>query len=106
MDRIFLPLPVGHVTGVDFSLTIPPVSGGCVVLSRMTSLEQAANEVVEYDVTTVAAKPEIIPRLAEAAQRRGGPIRIKVFVAGGTTVAPALLAPAEEMGLAPRGSTA
>jgi acyl-CoA synthetase len=100
MDRIYLPLPIGHVTGVDFALTIPPVTSGCVVLSRMSSLAQAAAEVLEHGVTTLAAAPTIVPHLASIDAERAR-AQLKVYVSGGTTISPALLSAAEDLGLRP-----
>ncbi len=43
MDRMYVPLPIAHITGVLFALTVPVYRAGTVVLSRMVSLRQAVD---------------------------------------------------------------
>lgn len=102
MDRMHLPLPIAHITGVLFALTVPMYRGGTAVLSRMVSLQQAVDEVVEHGVTTTASAPHAIPLLAEAYERAGiRSIPLKVLASGGTTVPQVLIEQAEAIGVRP-----
>jgi acyl-CoA synthetase len=102
MDRMHLPLPIAHITGVLFALTVPLSRAGTAVLSRMVSLKQAVEEIVEHRVTTTATAPHAIPLLADAYERAGiEHIPLKVLASGGTTVPPALIEQGEELGIRP-----
>lgn len=102
MDRMHLPLPIAHITGVLFALTVPMYRAGTVVLSRMVSMQQAVDEIVEHKVTTTAAAPHAIPLLAEAYERAGiGVVPLKVLASGGTTVPQVLIEQGEAIGIRP-----
>lgn len=102
MDRMHLPLPIAHITGVLFALTVPMYRAGTVVLSRMVSMQQAVDEVVEHGVTTTASAPHAIPLLAEAYERAGiRSIPLKVLASGGTTVPQVLIEQGEAIGVRP-----
>lgn len=102
MDRMHLPLPIAHITGVLFALTVPLARAGTAVLSRMVSLQQMVDEIVEHRVTTTATTPHAIPLLAEAYERAGvSQVPLKVLASGGTTVPPALIEQGEALGIRP-----
>jgi acyl-CoA synthetase (AMP-forming)/AMP-acid ligase II len=102
MDRMHLPLPIAHITGVLFALTVPMYRAGTVVLSRMVSMQQAVDEVVEHGVTTTASAPHAIPMLAEAYERAGiRSIPLKVLASGGTSVPKVLIEQGEAIGVRP-----
>lgn len=102
MDRMHIPLPVAHITGVLFALTVPLSRAGTTVLSRMVSMERAVNEIVDHRVTTTAGAPHMIPMLAEAyAAAKVQQIPLKVLASGGTTVPRVLIEQGEAMGIKP-----
>ena len=102
MDRMHLPLPVAHITGVLFALTVPLSRAGTAVVSRMVSVEQAVEEIVEHGITTTAGAPHMIPKLAEAYAAAGvDQIPLKVLASGGTTVPRVLIEQGEAMGIRP-----
>ncbi len=102
MDRMHIPLPIAHITGVLFALTVPLARAGTTVLSRMVSLEQAVQEIVEYRVTTTASPPHSIPLLAEAYERAGlAHVPLKVLASGGTSVPQVLIEAGEAIGVRP-----
>jgi acyl-CoA synthetase len=102
MDRMHLPLPIAHITGVLFALTVPLCRGGTVVLSRMASIGQAVQEIVDHGVTTTASAPQAIPLLAEAYARSGKlHIPLKVLASGGTSVPKVLIEQGEAIGVRP-----
>lgn len=102
MDRMHIPLPVAHITGVLFALTVPLSKAGTTVLSRMVSMERAVNEIVDHRVTTTAGAPHMIPMLAEAyAAAKVDRIPLKVLASGGTNVPRVLIEQGEAMGIKP-----
>lgn len=102
MDRMHLPLPIAHITGVLFALTVPLSRAGTAVVSRMVSLEQMVQEIVDHRVTTTATAPQAIPLLADAYARAGiSHVPLKVLASGGTTVPPALIEQGEAIGIRP-----
>lgn len=102
MDRMHLPLPIAHITGVLFALTVPLYRAGTVVLSRMVSLQQVVDEIVEHRVTTTASAPHAIPLLADAYEKAGiTDVPLKVLASGGTTVPQVLIEQGEAIGVRP-----
>lgn len=102
MDRMYLPLPISHVTGVLFALTVPLSRAGTAVLSRVVSLQQLADEIVDQRVTTTAGTPRLIPFLADAYERAAeARVSLKVFASGGTTVPQVLIEQGEAVGIRP-----
>lgn len=102
MDRMHIPLPVAHITGVLFALTVPLSRAGTTVLSRMVSMDRAVNEIVEHRITTTAGAPHMIPMLADAYAEAGvAHIPLKVLASGGTTVPRVLIEQGEAIGIKP-----
>lgn len=102
MDRMHLPLPIAHITGVLFGLTVPVAKGGCAVVSRVTDLETLVDEIVEHRITTTAGTPVIFTALGAAYERAGiTRIPLKVMASGGSNVAPVLVAEGEKLGIRP-----
>ena len=102
-DRIYLPVPVAHVTGVEFALVFPAYVAGSVVLSRVdvADPEQAPREAAAYGVTAGGGVAGV-PLLLDLYRRQGTiGIPLRTLVAGGQRVTEASLAPAEAAGLAP-----
>ena len=84
-DRLFLAVPMAHITGIEYALTLPCPTGASCLLSRMTGLQRAAEEIVEYEVTWCSGKPELLRRLGETYTAAGvdRPL-LRGFVCGGT----------------------
>lgn len=102
MDRMHLPLPIAHITGVLFALTVPLARAGTTVLSRMASLEQVAHEIIEHRVTTTASAPHAIPLIATAYEQSGlTHLPLKVLASGGTSVPQVLIEQGEAIGVRP-----
>lgn len=102
MDRMYLPLPVAHITGVLFALTVPVYRAGTVVLSRMVSRQQAVDEIVAHRITVTSAAPQAIPLLREAYERAGpADVPLRVLASGGTSVPRVLIEAAEAIGIRP-----
>lgn len=102
MDRMYLPLPIAHITGVLFALTVPVYRGGTAVLSRMVSRQQAVDEIVAHRITTTASAPHTIPLLRATYEKAGiTQIPLRVLVSGGTSVPKVLIEAAEAIGVRP-----
>ncbi len=102
MDRMHLPKPIAHITGVLFSLTVPVYRGGTVVLSRIVSLQQVVDETVEHRITVTAMAPHAIPLLVESYRRSGiSSVPLRVLASGGTNVPAVLIEAAEALGIRP-----
>lgn len=102
MDRMHLPLPIAHITGVLFALTVPVYRGGTAVLSRMVSRQQAVDEIVAHGITTTASSPHSMPLLRAAYEKAGiTRIPLRVLASGGTSVPKVLIEAAEAIGIRP-----
>jgi len=102
MDRMYLANPIAHITGVLFALSVPVYRGGSVVLSRMVSLQQAVDEVVEHSITACALAPHAIPLLVDSYQQAGqSQVSLRVLASGGTNVPAVLIEAAESLGIRP-----
>ena len=101
-DRMYLALPIAHITGVLFALTVPLYRGGTAVLARMVSLQQAISQIVEHRVTVTTLAPNGIPQLRDAYQSAGlGSIPLRILASGGTNVPRVLIEAAESLGIRP-----
>jgi acyl-CoA synthetase (AMP-forming)/AMP-acid ligase II len=87
-DRVHLPLPIAHVTGIEYALTIPATTGGSVVLSRMSGLRRAAQEIIDCGVTWASGKPELLKLVADGYRRAGvADPPLRSFTSGGSNMA-------------------
>lgn len=101
-DRMYLALPIAHITGVLFALTVPLYRGGTAVLARMVSLQQSISQIVEHRVTVTTLAPNGIPQLRDAYQSAGlGSIPLRILASGGTNVPKVLIEAAESLGIRP-----
>lgn len=102
MDRMYLPLPIAHITGVLFALTVPVYRAGTAVLSRMESLDRMVAEIVEHRITHTAGAPHAFPKLVKAYEHAGvTEIPLRVMASGGTSVPKVLIEAAESLGIRP-----
>lgn len=95
-DRVFMPSPLTHITGLLYGVLMPlQISGAVVLLDRWDPA--AAVEVVERTrcTTTVAATP-FLSGLAERYAERGHRSCLRSFVCGGADIPAALVRRAEQ----------
>lgn len=86
MDRMYLPLPIAHITGVLFALTVPVYRAGTAVLSRMESLDRMVGEIVEHGITHTAGAPHAFPKLVDAYEHAGvTEVPLRVMASGERT---------------------
>ena len=95
--NIFMPSPLGHVTGLLYGILLPLLIDGSVVLSDRWDADAAA-EVIEATGCrfTVAATP-FLRGLTDAYRCRGTTSTLEVFVCGGADIPSALVRDAEEV---------
>ena len=99
-DRVHVPYPLAHVAGLEYATTISAWTGSSAVLTRMTGLQRAVEEIVEHRVTYAAGSAGMVPLLAAAFRETGvGRAPLHTFVTGGTTVPRVIVEQGEEAGI-------
>ncbi|WP_053383235.1 AMP-binding protein [Leucobacter celer] len=94
-ERVFMPSPVTHVTGLLYGMIMPVLTaGGVVLLDRW--VPETARRLIEADrcAITVAATP-FLRGLADAYREAGTPSALRHFLCGGAEIPAALIAEAE-----------
>ena len=90
-DRVFMPSPVTHITGMLYGVLLPALIDGSVVLQDRWDAATAAELIERHGCTfTVSATP-FLRGLAEAYEERGHGSALRVFVCGGADIPPALV---------------
>ena len=94
-ERVFMPSPVTHVTGLLYGMIMPALTdGGVVLLDRWTP--ETALRLIEADgcTITVAATP-FLSGLTDAYAEAGIPSTLRHFLCGGAEIPAALIEQAE-----------
>lgn len=85
-DPIFMPSPLGHITGLLYGVVLPLLTEGSVVLSDRWDADAAAEAIERAGCRfTVAATP-FLRGLTDAYRRRGTPSALDAFVCGGADI--------------------
>jgi acyl-CoA synthetase len=103
-DRIYLPVPVAHITGVEFGLVFPAYVAGSVLLSRMdvTDPGRSLREIARYGVTAAGGSAADIPAVLDLYREYGVEgVPLRTMVSGGTRVSEASMKAAEAAGILP-----
>lgn len=103
-DRIYLPIPVAHITGVEFGLVFPAYFAGSVALSRVDLADpgRSMREIAAHRVTAGGGSAAEIPQLLAHYREHGiEGVPLRTMVSGGARVSEASLAAAEEAGIRP-----
>jgi acyl-CoA synthetase (AMP-forming)/AMP-acid ligase II len=100
-DRVFMPAPLAHLTGVCVGLTVPSLAGGAVVLTERWEPD-AALEIIERERCSLSAGTpifleEIVSRYEQAGFDGGASLR--QFSVGGAAVPPSLVDRADAVGV-------
>lgn len=66
-DRRLLAVPLAHLTGVLLGMLLPGATGGGLVLSRPSSVEQTVEELLEYRVTEASGPPRMLSMILDRA---------------------------------------
>ncbi|GLZ06624.1 cyclohexanecarboxylate-CoA ligase [Actinomadura sp. NBRC 104412] len=96
-DRVYMPSPVGHITGLVYGVMMPLLVGGSVVLQAEWDAA-AGVDIVEANACTfsVGATP-FLRGLCDEYARRGTTSALTGFVCGGADVPPNLVRRATEV---------
>lgn len=103
-DRIYLPVPVAHITGVEFGLLFPAYVAGSVLLSRMDVADpgRSLREIAEHAVTAAGGSAADIPTVLDLYRQYGvDGVPLRTMVSGGTRVSEASMQAAEAAGILP-----
>jgi acyl-CoA synthetase len=100
-DRIYLPVPIGHVTGVEFALLFPAYRAGSVLLSRVDLADPGRGwrEIARYDVTTAGVAD--LPALLDAFAAVGKAPTIRTCLGGLQRIPPDVVERAAAHGILP-----
>lgn len=95
-DPVFMPSPLGHVTGLLYGIVLPLLTGGAVVLFDRWDPTTAAETIEAAGCRfTVAATP-FLRGLTDAYRLRGTTSALEVFVCGGADIPESLVRDARE----------
>jgi cyclohexanecarboxylate-CoA ligase len=93
-DRVFMPSPLTHITGVLYGLVLPTMLGTTVALQDVWDAARAAELVARERSTFCVGATPFLHGLVNAADRAASSLR--VFACGGADVPPALIRAAHE----------
>jgi len=99
-DRLFVPSPVTHVTGMLYATHVPVAIGAVSVLMERWEPEQALRIVLEHECVFTGGATPFVRGLIDAARKLGissDEIPLKRGTCGGADVPPAMIAEAEEI---------
>jgi cyclohexanecarboxylate-CoA ligase len=93
-DRVFMPSPLTHITGVLYGLILPTMLGTTVALQDAWDAARAVELVARERSTFCVGATPFLHGLVNAADRAASSLR--VFACGGADVPPALIRAAHE----------
>jgi acyl-CoA synthetase (AMP-forming)/AMP-acid ligase II len=93
-DRVFMPSPLTHITGVLYGLILPTMLGTTVALQDVWDAARAVELVARERSTFCVGATPFLHGLVNAADRAASSLR--VFACGGADVPPALIRAAHE----------
>jgi acyl-CoA synthetase (AMP-forming)/AMP-acid ligase II len=93
-DRVFMPSPLTHITGVLYGLILPTMLGTTVALQDVWETGRAVQLVARERSTFCVGATPFLRGLVDAADGAASPLR--VFACGGADVPPALIGAAHE----------
>jgi cyclohexanecarboxylate-CoA ligase len=96
-DRVFMPSPLTHITGLVYAVLMPLLMGGDAVLQESWDPTVAAALVERHGCTISIGATPFLHGLVEEYRRRGTTSSLKAFVCGGADVPPALVRTGEEV---------
>jgi len=99
-DRVWMPSPIGHSTGLNFGVRLPLLSGLAVVLQDRWEPVHAAELIERNGVTYTLAATTFLHDLLQAAESSSRDISsLQYFGCGGATVPPELVQQARSRGV-------
>jgi cyclohexanecarboxylate-CoA ligase len=94
-DRVYMPSPVGHVTGLVYGVLMPLLMGGSCVLQAEWDAAAGADLIERHGCTVCVGATPFLRGLTDEYTRRGQASALRAFVCGGADVPPTLVREAE-----------
>jgi len=94
-DRVYMPSPVSHITGLVYGVVMPLVMDGTVILQAGWDPDTGAALVERHRCTVCVGATPFLRGLSDASRRRGQPSALRAFICGGADVPPSLVREAE-----------
>lgn len=95
-DRVFMPSPLTHITGLLYGVLMPLLMGGDAVLLDRWDPEVARDRIEATGSTVCVGATPFLSGLDAAYTAAGTPSALRAFVCGGADVPPALIRRATE----------
>ncbi len=96
-DLVYMPSPVGHVTGLVYGVMMPLLVGGAVVLQAEWDAAAGADLIEAEGCTFCVGATPFLRGLTDVYSDRGMPSKLAGFACGGADVPPALVRRAEKV---------
>ncbi len=96
-DRIYMPSPLGHITGLLYGVVMPLLIGGSVALQAEWDAAAGVDIIESGGCTFSVGATPFLRGLCDEYARRGGASSLTGFVCGGADVPPALVRRAAEV---------
>ena len=90
-DRVYMPSPIGHITGLVYGIVMPLLMAGAVVLQPEWDPDLGLRLIEDHDCTFCVGATPFLRGLTDSYLRAGHPSRLAAFVCGGADVPPALV---------------
>ncbi|MBM7519897.1 AMP-binding protein [Nocardioides nitrophenolicus] len=90
-DRVFMPSPLSHVTGLSYAIVLPADLRASAVLLDRWSADDAVAVVERESCTFAVSATPFLRGLAEVYAARGTPASLRIFVCGGADIPPELV---------------
>jgi acyl-CoA synthetase (AMP-forming)/AMP-acid ligase II len=104
-DRVYMPAPLAHATGLLSAVAIPSFTGCSVVLRDRWDAEQAIDDIAAFGVTFSSGAAIFIQELLAALASRGQErLELSGYPCGGSTIPTSLALAAEAVGMHPARS--
>jgi acyl-CoA synthetase (AMP-forming)/AMP-acid ligase II len=104
-DRVYMPAPLAHATGLLSAVAVPSFTGCSVVLRDRWDAEQAIDDMAKFEVTFSSGAAIFIQELLAALAARGQDrLELSSYPCGGSTIPTSLALAAEGVGMHPARS--
>jgi cyclohexanecarboxylate-CoA ligase len=90
-DRVYMPSPIGHITGLVYGVLMPLLIDGSVVLQAEWDPDIGLRLIEDHGCTFSVGATPFLRGLTDSYHRAGRQSRLAAFVCGGADVPPALI---------------
>ena len=90
-DVVYMPSPVGHVTGLVYGVLMPLLMGGSCVLQAEWDAGAGADLIERHGGTVCVGATPFLRGLTDEYRRRGQRSALRAFICGGADVPPSLV---------------